>query len=383
MRPLVFRILEKAQTEIDNKNYAAGKDELDKLSKMSRNSYEKAMTYNVYAYFYFSQENYEKAIASYEEVLNLQIPDSLRQTTLYSLAKLSLATERYSKSIEYLRKWQKIAKQPNAESHIMLGQSYLQLDDMGLAMDEIQKGMALARKEGRLIKENWYLLERAVYYKQNDYKGLEKNLKELVAFYPKAQYWLQLSAVYDQLNQTGKSLSVLETAYEKGFLNKENELMSFASLLLQVEIPYKAAVVMSKGMEKEMIEKTPEHVKLLADAWMLAKEYDKAIVVLQDLESTSDDGEVAYKLAQVFMEKNQWDKSSEFIAKAIQKGKLKDEGNAYLIQGLSYFNQKKMDQALNAFSKAKRYEKQAKAADQWLSFVAQEKERQEYISSFG
>src|SRR5690606_29842244 len=152
----------------------------------------------------------------------LSIPDSLKETTLYSLAKLSLATENYSKSIEYLKKWQKITKKPNAESHIMIGQSYLQLNDDELALDEIKKGMKLARDDGLIIKENWYLLERAVYYKQGDYQGLERNLKELVALYPKTQYWLQLSAVYDELNQVGRSLAVLETAYDKGYLNKEN-----------------------------------------------------------------------------------------------------------------------------------------------------------------
>jgi len=381
MRPMVFRMLETAQTQIDEKNYAGAKAELDKLSKMNRNNYEKAMTFNIYAYLYFSQDDYKGAIKSYESVLALSIPDGLRQTTLYSLAKLSLATENYSKSIEYLRKWQKITKKPNAESHIMLGQSYLQLNDDGMALDEIKKGMQLARSEGRIIKENWYLLERSVYYKQGDYKGLERNLKELVAFYPKTQYWLQLSAVYDELKQVGRSLAVLETAYDKGFLKKENELMSFASLLLQVEIPFKAAKVLEAGINDKLIESNTKNLAMLADAWMLSKEYDKAIQVLQASVAVSDNGEQAFKLAQVYMEKNEWEKSGQFIAKAIEQGKLKDEGSAYLIQGLAYFNQKKLDSAVQAFYKAKKYEKQSQAAEQWLNYVEQEKARLEYISS--
>lgn len=383
IRPMVFRILESAQTKIDEKDYAGAKEELEKLSKMNRNSYEKAMTFNIYAYLYFSQEDYNSAIKSYENVLALSIPESLQQTTLYSLAKLSLATENYSKSIEYLRKWQKIAKKPNAESHIMLGQSYLQLKDDQLALNEIKKGMQIARNEGLIIKENWYLLERSVYYKQGDYQGLEKNLKELVAFYPKTQYWLQLSAVYDELNQVGRSLAVLETAYDKGFLKKESELISFASLLLQVEIPYKAGKVLEAGIHDKTIEKNTKHLALLADAWMLAKEYDKAIAILEESVAISDTGEQAFKLAQVYMEKNEWEKSGQFISKAIEQGHLKDEGTAYLMQGLIYFNQQKLENAVQAFYKAKKYEKQSQAAEQWLNYVEQEKARLEYISSFG
>lgn len=381
IRPIVFRVLEKAQTAIDEKKYAEAKSEFDKLSKMHRSPYEQAMTHSVYAYYHFSQDDYQGAIKSYNKVLELNVPDSTRQTTLYSLAKLHMALEQYPKTIESLRKWMQLSKAENPEAHIMLGQSYLQLNDQQLALIEIKKGMQIARNEGRTIKENWYLLERAIYFQQKDYQGLERTLKELVAFYPKTQYWLQLSAVYDQLNQAQRSLAVLETAYDKGYLQKQNELMSFASLLLQSELPYKAARVLEQALQEERIEKSSKHMTLLADAWMLAKENDKAIAVLESAVEISETGDQAFKLAQVYMEKNQWEKSEKFIDKAIQKGKLKDEGSAWLIQGLARFNQKKLDSAVSAFNKAKKFDKQNKAADQWLDYVQKEKARIEYIQS--
>lgn len=382
IRPMVFRILEKAQNAIDGKNYTEAKSELDKLSKMNRSSYEQAITHNIYAYYHFSQDDYKSAINAYNKVLELNVPDSTKQNTLYSLAKLHMALEQYPKTIESLSKWMQLTKKPNSEAHIMLAQSYLQLNDEQLALIEIKKGMQIARNEGRMIRENWYLLERAIYYQQKDYQGLEKTLKELVAFYPKTQYWLQLSAVYDELKQTARSLSVLESAYDKGYLQKESELMSFASLLLQEQLPYKAAKVIDKGINDKNIERNSKHLALLADAWMLAKEYDKAVAVLEASVEIADTGEQAYKLAQVYMEKNEWEKSGKLINKAIQQGKLKDEGNAWLIQGLSFFNQKQLDSALSAFNKAKNFEKQSKAAEQWLNYAQQEKLRLEYIASF-
>lgn len=382
MRPMVFRMLEKAQEAIDAKNYSEGKAELDKLSKMNRNSYEQAMTHNIYAYYHFSQDDYKSAISSYNKILELKVPDSTKQNTLYSLAKLHMALEQYPKAIESLSKWMQLTKTPNSEAHIMLAQSYLQLNDEQMALIEIKKGIQIARDEGRMIKENWYLLARAIYYQQNDYQGLEKTLKELVAFYPKTEYWLQLSAVYDELNQVGRSLAVLETAYDKGYFKKESELMSFANLLLQVEIPYKAARVIDQGIKDKIIESNSKHLSILADAWMLAKEYDKAIEVLEASVEIAETGEQAYKLAQVYMEKNEWEKSGILISKAIQQGKLKDEGNAWLIQGLAHFNQKQLDSAVTAFNKARKFEKQSKTAEQWLDYVQQEKARLEYIKSF-
>jgi len=382
LRPMVYRMLEKAQNAIDEKNHPEAKNELDKLSKMNRNSYEQAMTHNIEAYYYFSQDDYKSAINAYNKVLQLNVPDSTKQNTLYSLAKLHMALEQYPKTIESLSKWMQLTKKPNSEAHIMLAQSYLQLKDDKMALIEIKKGMQIARNEGRMIRENWYLLERAIYYQQNDYQGLEKTLKELVVFYPKTQYWLQLSAVYDELKQPKRSLSVLETAYDKGYLSKESELMSFASLLLQEQIPFKAAKVIDQGIKDQLIERNSKNLALLADAWMLAREYDKAVEVLEASVEIADTGEQAYKLAQVYMEKNEWEKSGKLINKAIQQGKLKDEGNAWLIQGLSFFNQKQIDSALSAFNKAKNFEKQSKAAEQWLNYAQQEKLRQEYIQSF-
>src|SRR5690606_8703070 len=138
--------------------------------------------------------------------------------------------------------------------------------------------------------------------------------------------------VYDELGKTQESLAVLETAYAKGYLQKENELMSFAGLLLQVDLPFKAAKVLEQAMKAGLVEENEKNLSLLADAWMLAKEYELATAVLEKAVKQTDDADLAYKLAQVYLEKNNWSKSGELIGKALKSSKLRDPGHAYLIQ---------------------------------------------------
>jgi len=54
----------------------------------------------MFAYVYFNQEDYKKAIGAYKNVVATKnIPESLEQTTLYSLAKLYLIQEDYKNAL--------------------------------------------------------------------------------------------------------------------------------------------------------------------------------------------------------------------------------------------------------------------------------------------
>ena len=86
----------------------------------------------------------------------------------------------------------------------------------------------------------------------------------------------------------------LKAAYEKDLLDKEGEYLALAQMLLLKKNPYWAAQVLVAGQQKKVTitdEDTGEEevvavvkdkektLKLLADAWRMAQEIDKAIPV--------------------------------------------------------------------------------------------------------
>jgi tetratricopeptide (TPR) repeat protein len=106
MRQRMFEKLDKVRELTDAKEYSAAASNLESIGKIRRNSYETAMTWNMHAYMHFNQENYSAAAEAYEKIIvGKRIPESLLQTTLYSLAKLYLIQQDYKSALVNLNKW--------------------------------------------------------------------------------------------------------------------------------------------------------------------------------------------------------------------------------------------------------------------------------------
>lgn len=382
MRPVIFKKLDAVRALADEKKYAEALDDLASVEKIRRNSYEQAMTQNMYAYVYFNQEDYAGAIKAYEEVVSIDnIPESLEQTTLYSLAKLHLIQENYQQALAALNKWFAVVDKPGAEAYILRAQMQFQLDQYQQALPDVKKAIAMTKEQGNQPKENWLLLERAVYYQNKDFKSLARNLQDLSTLYPKAQYWVQLAAVYSELNKPLKELSTLETAYDQGLLNKESQLMSLAYAQMGQEIPYKAALVIEKGMKDDVIKRSARNLSTLGDAWMLAKEYDKAIVAMTEAAKESQKGDDYFKLAQIHTERQEWKLALQNVDKAIKSGDLKAPSSAYILKGNILFNLDDLPYARDSFVAAEKYPQAEKTAKQWLSYIEAEQKRRDYMAS--
>ena len=73
-----------------------------------------------------------------------------------------------------------------------------------------------------------------------------------------------------------------------------------AQLLLGADIPVKAALIMEKGLDGGVIESNMNNWRVLAQAWQLAQEDEKAIPAMIQAASLSEDGELDLRLAQSY-----------------------------------------------------------------------------------
>ena len=380
LRPEIYKQLDTARTQADAKQYGQALQTLQALEKRKRNSYETAMTHNMFAYVYFNQENYAGASRAYESVLAVEnLPESLQQTTLYSLAKLYLMQEQYQKALKPLNQWFDVTPSPNAEAFMLRAQAYYQLEQYKQALPDIRKAISMTAEQGNKPRENWLMLERAVYYQNKDFKNLARCLQDLIAYYPKGAYWMQLAAVYNELNQPVKELSTLETAYEQGFLTQESELISFAQALMAQDIPFKAARVIEKGIKDGKIKEDVKVLGTLGDSWMLAREYEQAITVMTQVARLSGAGKDYFRLAQIHTERQEWDLALRNVNLAIEKGGLPQGNAAYILKGLVLFNMDHLVDAKQAFAKAS--SDGNKMASQWIQFIESEEKRREYMAT--
>ena len=186
-------------------------------------------------------------------------------------------------------------------------------------------------------KENWWLLLRAAHFELDDIKNVRVILERLLIEWPKKEYWTQLSAIYGQLHFDDKQISSYRTAYEEGFLVRSNELVQMAQLYLSMEVPYKAAVILQKGIDAGQVDLEVKNWRMLSQAWFLAQDDQMAIAALREAAKLSDDGELDIRLARSLANTADFEGCVYSATTGINKGDLKRDDESYITLGMCQF----------------------------------------------
>ncbi|MFK7830039.1 MAG: tetratricopeptide repeat protein [Congregibacter sp.] len=385
LRNKVYEKLSEAQEAAEAKDMKTAAQVLDAMLAGRRdnelNSYELANVYNLYAFIHYSSEDYASALQAYENVIKQpDIPLAMEINTRFTVAQLYFVQERWQEGIDALLKWFDMTQTPNANAYVLLAQGYYQTKDYDKALQNIN--IAIDDYEGRnkVPKEQWFNLARFLYAEKNNIDAAAKVLEELITYYPKKQYWVQLSFMYSEQNKEKQQLGAMETAYVQNMLEKDGEYRNMASLFLNAEVPYKASEILNKGFEEEIVEDNSKNWELLANALRQAQEVKDAIPAMEKAASMSDDGDLYARLGNIYLDADQNEKAIEVINKGLQRGGVKRADNARLVLGMAYFNTNNYTKARDAFRAAGRDKRSKKYADQWIQYMNSEIKRQEELA---
>jgi tetratricopeptide (TPR) repeat protein len=365
-------------------------------------SYDRSVIWNYWGYIYFSEENYDRAMYAYEQLLSepeATIP--LRTASLLTLAQLNLVKENWDKGINLILQWMDEVEKVTAQSYYLLGSAYFQKEDYVKARSSMEEAIKLAEEEGYRPKENWYVLLAACFSELKDQKiigaqfALEQQLgiyEILVNYYPKKIYFLQLGGTYQQMDREEDYMITLKAAFEKDLLDKEGEYLALAQLLLLSKSPYWAAQVLVAGQNKKVILKdektgkestvpvvkdTEKNLKLLADSWRMAQEIDKAIPILEKAAKMSKDGDTYVLLGNLYLFEDRMQDSIRAIEAGLKKSKVKSRSQAQLVLGQAYFELEQFDEAKKQFRAAARDDDKRikKTANSWIKYAENEEVR--------
>lgn len=381
LRNNVYEKLAAAQEAAEAKDLNGAASILDGMissgGKNALNSYELANVYNLYAFIHYSREDYAKALKAYEQVVaQPDIPIAMEINTKYTIAQLYFVQEQWQKGINALLEWFAVTDSPNANAYVLLAQGYYQTKDYDKALQNVVKAINMYKAEDKLPKEQWYNLARFLYFEKNDVKNTVATLEQLLTYYPKKEYWVQLSHMYGEQKKEGLQLAAMDTAYVQNMLDKGPEQVTMAYLYLNGEIPYRAAKVMEKGLKDGSIQATSKNYEIAASAWRQAQELDKAIPAMEEAAAKSDDGELYARLGNIYLDSDRNKEAITAINKGLSRGGVKRPDTARLVLGMAYFNTKQYDKAREAFQAAGRDERSAKYAEQWINYLDSELERQ-------
>jgi tetratricopeptide (TPR) repeat protein len=367
VRARISRYLEAAAKAVEGEGGAQRAHELlGKLDLHRLNPYERALVHRLSAHVHYSTGDFAAAIESFERVLAEEVlPVREDNRIRFNIAQLQASQQKWRETLAALDRWSRYVREPDPLAHYLRGIAHYQLGELDRALAEAEQAVDLSPDP----PEGWLQLLAALYAQKQDYARATPVLEELVVRFPKERYWIQLSLIYGAREEYRHSLAVQQVAYLQGFLRQDKELRRLARGYLYNSLPYPAARVLEKGLAEGKIGRDAAALELLANSWIAAREYEKALSPLGEAAELSENGNLYVRLGQVYMQREEWARASEMLQKAVRKGELKDTGSVELLLGICSYNEQRVEQARSYFARARQHDSTREAADRWLTHI--------------
>lgn len=377
----VYDKIQKAQEMVDAKDYSGALRSLNSLYNPDKlTEYEQSNVLNYIGFVYYNMDDIPNAMRTYEKMLAIpSLEETLRKQTTYTLAQLYTMQEQYNQALTTLDKWFLLESNPAPDPFILKAQNLYQVERYADMIEPIKNAMRVARERDKEIREDWYVLLNFAYFQQEDYKQVRDIQKIMLVNWPKKRYWFSLAGAYTELGEDENLINAYSAAFDQGMLEKESELVTMAQLYMQREVPYKAAVLLEAEMESGRVSRSAKNYRLLSQAWQLSMEDEKAIPALTEAAKLSDDGELDIRLANALLNTGQYAECVKAVESGLRKGGLKSPDNAQISLGMCLYNQRKYNAAVNAFQEAGKTPRSRRMANQWISVIRAEIERNEQI----
>jgi tetratricopeptide (TPR) repeat protein len=356
---------------LQEERFAEAEGLLESINIKRQKAYGASTVYEMFAHVNAGQEKFEQAGKYFKLALDAGGFEGARQNRLrLQLGQIYMMLSQWQNAIDEITIYFQEAEDPSPDAYYRLAVAHYSNGDQARA----RKPAILAIKKSKNPKESHMRLLLALYMESKEYKRAIPLLERLVTYFPKKAYWMQISAVYNELGREVEALASQQLAHRQGMLVKDKELRRLAQLYLYHDLPYRAGLVLEEALESEVVESNADAWELLGNSWLSAKEYDRALPPLEKAAVLAETGDLYARLGRVYIQQEKWTDASSVLLKAVEKGSLEDEGNTLLLYGVSLYNEGKLKTARRQFVKSLEYENSRKYAEQWIKVVDRELE---------
>jgi tetratricopeptide (TPR) repeat protein len=363
------KILNEAIELLNMENYQGAAQKLGTLNLDKLSPYERGTTERILFSISYSQEKYEEARGHLQKAIEsgglneVQVNEARFQS-----AQLYMQEEKWREGAAALEEWFKTATTPNSAAYYLLSVAYYQQEDFTRALPPAKKAVELM--DAAKPNESWLSMLSALYLQREEYKEAVPVLQQLIAAAPdKKTYWMQLSSIYGQMEDYPNALAIMQLANNVGLVTEDSEVRRLADLLLFNDVPYRGAQVLEAAMERKAVTLDDKLYEKLANCWIAAGEFEKSIPPLQRAAEMASNGDMFIRLGEVQVQREDWDAAITAIQRGVDKGQLKDPGNAQLMLGIAHYNQKDYEEAVPFFNRARQSERHRQIADSYLQAI--------------
>jgi lipopolysaccharide biosynthesis regulator YciM len=347
-------------------------EELLTLSEgLTGNSTGLALTFQILAQVKDSQGLEKEALKYIKSAYYLpDLNDDTKSQLAVSLGYLYYAQEQYQDTVELFNTYIKNSKKDvSATVYALLAGAYFAQEKFSEGLPHIEKACELADTP----KEQWLNNAFSANYRQKNYRRALKYANDLVFHFPhKKQYWTQKASIHQFFEEYSKAASITELSNKQGYLEKESQYFNLGVLLASEGAPFEVATSIENAINSGTIKSTEKIERLLSMAWVLAKEYEKAKLVLTKLFNSYQDKKDGLQLLSYEIDDESWERSIELSNQLMElELSSKEKGNVLLMKGISLYRSGNPKQALINLGKASAIDSISSQAKSWMNYIKQ------------
>jgi tetratricopeptide (TPR) repeat protein len=352
-------------------NVALSVSELEKQLDTLQDNNARASAEKFLAQHYVAEKDYPKAIARLEDALRQPGQnDKARCDLLGELARLYVLQKDYDHAEDALKQLVDLQPPENADLYFLLAQLQYRNKHYVESTAAVDKALALEKNPS----DDQLQTALAIYYSTGDYKRCAQVMQQRVGQdINNAMLWQQWVSLELKAGNPAQALTTLSLAWEKGVPFRDQDILLLCDLYTINKIPARGARVLEQAMKSGRVPDNSKMNDRLFRLWLQAGDRDKAQLALEKAAQQGDDKDLQLHLAQLYMEKEQWQAMQDIVLKACTTP-LPDAlvSRANLLLGISQLKLGATEPARRSFINATLTGGENDKAGQWLAYMKAE-----------
>ena len=356
------------------------------------NPYERSTIYQMLGQYSYELDRPIEAQSAFENALKAGglLPKEVENTNVV-IAQLMIGNGQFQEGAERLETYLNSGGPQKPKYIQLLVKAWVQAEDFQRALPWAEKWFAAANPKTR---EHYDLLNYLfnTLNLQSRQTGL---VKEMIGRWPEDKaLWDVWASMLANGGREADAFEVKKIMYLTGLLDTEDELLKIIQYYSFYDMPFQAAEILEREMAADRIARTPATLTQLSGLFRQAREYKRAIPILEAAAIQSGDGETYAAWGEALYNEGECEKSEAAFSEAINRGY--DAGKSWmLIASCRYDNTVNLDRlscemseaqmseapitrarnsAIEAFGRVPKRSAEQKNAQTWIQFIETEKQ---------
>ena len=301
------------------------------LSGGKASPYAQAFAHELLGGIYWNGDKADQAISEYKQAIALDaLPNNSQFDLMYRLAQTQLQSEKYQDALATISDWEKQTNTQTADELALKANAYYRIDQFQQAIDTMKQAIAKSDKPN----DSWSQILMGSYFELNQYDEAAKIVQAQLQKNPTDKKMTnQLAQIYIQAEKPDQALAVMTKAKNDGLVTTSDDYVQLAKLYSQADKPKDGAAALKEGFAKNIVQGNYDNYKLEGDLCMQAEDDACAADGYAKASPLAKDGNVDYQLGYLKFYAGDSKGAVDAIGRAIGKGGLRQEGEAYLLRG--------------------------------------------------